>query len=79
MKPFMKKHSKSDKVLLVFCGLFFISLFIHGLSTGQVSPKGGEDYSLETSPNMFYFILGVYAGLTGACIFQLVRNKMQFK
>ncbi len=75
----MKKHSKSDKVLLVFCSLVFIFLFIHGLLTGQVSPKGGEDYSLETSPNMFYFILGVYAAFTSACIFELVRNKIQFK
>ena len=75
----MKKHSKSDKILLVSCGLFFTFLFIHDLLTGQVSPKGGEDYSLETSPTMFYFILGVYAVLTGACIFELVRNKIQFK
>ena len=75
----MKKHSTSDKILLISCALFFTFLFINGLITGEVSPKGGEDYSLETSPNMFYFILGVYAVLTGACVFELVRNKIQVK
>ena len=75
----MKKHTTSDKVLLVFCVVFFFFLFVHGVLTGQVSPRGGEDYSLDTSPNMFYFILGVYAVLTGAGIFELVRNKIQFK
>lgn len=49
----MKKHTAFGKVLLVSCGLFFIFLIVHGLLTGEVSPKGGEDYSLETSPNMF--------------------------
>jgi hypothetical protein len=75
----MKKHTAFGKVLLVYCGLFFIFLIVHGLLTGEVSPKGGEDYSLETSPNMFYFIIGVYSVLTGACIFELVRNRVGFK
>ncbi|MFT7110845.1 MAG: hypothetical protein ACI843_002522 [Psychrobacter glaciei] len=78
-KLLMKKHSKFDKILLVSCGVFFTILFINGLLTGQVSPKGGEDYFLENSPNMFYFILGVYFVLTGACIFELLRNKIKFK
>jgi hypothetical protein len=75
----MKKHTTFDKVLLVSCGVFFIVLIIHGLLTGQVSPKGGEDYSLESSPTMFYFIIAVYVILTGACIFELARNRVEFK
>ena len=75
----MKKKSTADKILLISCALFFTFLIINALLTGQVSPKGGEDYSLETSPNMFYFILGVYAVLTGGCVFELVRNKIQVK
>lgn len=72
-KP-IRKQSTFDKLLLIFCSIFFTILFIHGLVTGQVSPKGGEDYSLEASPLMFYFILSVYVTLTGVSVFELGRG-----
>lgn len=63
-----------EKLCLISCCIFFLALMVNGIVTGEVSPKGGEDYSLEKSPTMFYFILGVYGVLIGASVYTLVKG-----
>lgn len=67
-----KKHF--ENVLLLVCLLFFIYLIVIGIKSGCVNSKGGEEYCLVSSPNMYYFILAVYTGLIIASVYKIFIN-----
>jgi hypothetical protein len=76
----MDKNKKlSENIVLLVCALFFIYLISIGIESGCVNPKGGEEYCLTSSPNMYYFILAVYAGLIIACVYKMCINLMRKK
>ncbi|PKG63514.1 hypothetical protein CXF64_20510 [Pseudoalteromonas sp. GutCa3] len=67
-----KKHF--ENVLLFVCFLYFIYLIGIGIKSGCVNPKGGEEYCLVSSPNMYYFILAVYTALIVASVYKIFIN-----
>jgi hypothetical protein len=76
----MKKNGKRpENTILFVCILFLIYFISQGIKSGCVNPRGGEEYCLTSSPNMYYFILVLYAGLTLASVFKISINLMRKK
>lgn len=73
------KHSIFMRFLLIACAAYFLFSIVKAVDTGVTSLTGGESYTLQSSPNMFYFIVGVHLALVLASGYEFIRDTIKRK
>ncbi|MCY7297246.1 hypothetical protein [Alteromonas sp. a30] len=63
-----------EQIILAVVALFFSWLVFDALSTGEISGKR-NNYTYETSPKMFLFLLAVDILIVGICLYRISKAK----